>query len=182
MMLTENVNNVNYGEEITSSLINQPLGIFEGDNALLGEDGIPIAPIVRGTITDIGQISGLSFNEADGLSKQLNAGRLPVPLEILYDQTVSPILGAGFIDMSIKAGVIGVIIVMLFMMMYYRLPGSDAQPAIRETIKWVFKAFSGAKEAMVVEQRLKKILKMEPQKLCKILSKNCSQTREPSVI
>ncbi len=117
-------------EEITSRLINQPLGIFEGDNALLGEDGIPIAPVVRGTITDIGQISGLSFNEADGLSKQLNAGRLPVPLEILYDQTVSPILGAGFIDMSIKAGVIGVIIVMLFMMMYYRLPGVLASLAL----------------------------------------------------
>ena len=52
----------------------------------------------------------MSFNEADSLSKQLNAGRLPVPLEILYDQTVSPILGAGFIDMSVKAGVIGIII------------------------------------------------------------------------
>ena len=117
-------------EEITSRLINQPLGIFEGDNALLGEDGIPIAPIIRGTITDIGQISGLSFNEADGLAKQLNAGRLPVPLEVIYDQTVSPILGAGFIDMSVKAGVIGVIIVMLFMMLYYRLPGVLASLAL----------------------------------------------------
>jgi preprotein translocase subunit SecD len=117
-------------EEITSRLINQPLGIFEGDSALLGEDGVPIAPFVRAVITDRGVIEGLSFNEADGLAKQLNAGRLPVPLEILYDQTVSPILGAGFIDMSIKAGVIGVIIVMLFMMLYYRLPGLLASLAL----------------------------------------------------
>lgn len=66
--------------------------------------------------------------------------------------------------------------------MYYRLPGSDTRPEIREAIEWVFKAFSGAKETIVVEQRLKKILKMEPRELCKILSKNCPQTREPSVI
>jgi preprotein translocase subunit SecD len=117
-------------KEITSRLIDKPLGIFEGDNALLGEDGRPIAPIVRSIIEDKGQIEGLSYNEADRLSKQLNAGRLPVPLEILYDQTVSPILGAGFIDMSVKAGVIGIIIVMLFMIIYYRLPGVLASLAL----------------------------------------------------
>jgi len=117
-------------EEITSRLIDKPLGIFEGDEALLGEDGLPIAPIVRSTITDRGQIEGLSLNEATGLSIQLNAGRLPVPLEILYDQTVSPILGASFIDMSIKAGIIGIILVMLFMIIYYRLPGLLASLAL----------------------------------------------------
>lgn len=117
-------------EEITSRLINQPLGIFEGDNALLGEDGLPIAPIVRSTIRDRGQIEGLSLNEATSLSAQLNAGRLPVPLEILYDQTVSPILGASFVDMSVKAGIIGILIVMLFMIIYYRLPGVLASLAL----------------------------------------------------
>jgi preprotein translocase subunit SecD len=110
-------------QEITSRLLNQPLGIFEGTEALLGEDGRPIAPIIQSVITDNGQITGLSLAEASGLSNQLNAGRLPVPLEILYDQTVSPILGAGFIDMSVTAGIIGIIIVMLFMIIYYRLPG-----------------------------------------------------------
>ena len=117
-------------EEITTRLINQPLGIFEGDEALLGEDGRPIAPIVHSTITDRGQIEGLSLNEATSLSIQLNAGRLPVSLEILYDQTVSPILGASFIDMSVKAGIIGIIIVMLFMIIYYRLPGFLASLAL----------------------------------------------------
>ena len=117
-------------EEITSRLINKPLGIFEGSVALLGEDGIPIAPIVRSTIRDRGQIEGLSLNEATSLSVQLNAGRLPVPLEILYDQTVSPILGARFVDMSVKAGIIGILIVMLFMIIYYRLPGVLASLAL----------------------------------------------------
>jgi len=110
-------------EEITSRLIDRPLGIFEGGESLLGEDDSPIAPIVRSVIKDRGVIEGLSYNEAAKLSKQLNAGRLPVSLEILYDQTVSPILGANFIDMSVRAGVIGIILVMLFMIIYYRVPG-----------------------------------------------------------
>lgn len=112
-------------EKITSRLVEgqQPLGIFEGDESLWGDDGRPIAPVVLSVITDKGQIEGLSFTEAEALSSQLNAGRLPVSLEILYDQTVSPILGADFVDMSVKAGIIGIIIVMLFMMIYYRLPG-----------------------------------------------------------
>jgi len=117
-------------EKVTSRLINKPLGIFEGDESLLGEDGRPIAPIVRSTITDKGQIEGLSYEEVTSLSSQLNAGRLPVPLEILYDQTVSPLLGADFIDMGTKAGLIGIILVMLFMIAYYRLSGVLASLAL----------------------------------------------------
>jgi len=117
-------------EKVTSRLIDKPLGIFEGDESLLGEDGRPIAPIVQAVIIDRGRITGLNLDEATSLSQQLNAGRLPVSLEILYDQTVSPILGADFIDMSVKAGVIGIILVMLFMIIYYRLPGVLASLAL----------------------------------------------------
>ena len=117
-------------EEITTRLLQQPLGIFEGEEALKGEDDRPIAPIIQAVISDRGVITGLSLTEASGLSIQLNAGRLPVPLEVLYDQTVSPILGASFIDMSVKAGIIGIILVMLFMIIYYRLPGLLASLAL----------------------------------------------------
>jgi preprotein translocase subunit SecD len=117
-------------EQITSRMLGQPLGIFEGDEPLLGDDGVPIAPIVEAVITDRGQISGLSQSEASELSKQLNAGRLPVPLEIIYEQNVSPILGADFVDLSVKAGVIGILLVMLFMVAYYRLPGLIASLAL----------------------------------------------------
>jgi len=117
-------------EEITGRLIKQPLGIFEGDEALRGDDGLPIAPTVQSTIVSRGRITGLSLNDATRLSSQLNAGRLPVPLEIIYDQTVSPILGADFIDMSLKAGLIGIVLVMLFMILYYRLPGLMASLAL----------------------------------------------------
>jgi preprotein translocase subunit SecD len=117
-------------EQITSRLIGEPLGIFLSGEPLLGEDGVPIAPIVRAVITTSGQIEGLSLNEATELSQLLNAGRIPVPLTPIYEQTVSPILGADFVDMSLKAGLIGIILVMLFMMVYYRLPGLLASLAL----------------------------------------------------
>jgi preprotein translocase subunit SecD len=110
-------------EQVTSRLLDEPLAIFDGDNALLGDDGVPIAPTVSAVITDRGQIEGLSLDEATSLSNQLNYGRLPVSLTILYDQTVSPTLGEDFVDMSLTAGIIGIILVMLFMIIYYRLPG-----------------------------------------------------------
>ena len=113
-------------EQITGRMIGKPLGIFEGDEPLRGDDNEPIAPIVQSTITTGGQISGLSQNEAEGLSRQLNAGRLPVPLEVIYEQTITPMLGADFVDLSIKAGIIGIVLVMLFMILYYRLPGALA--------------------------------------------------------
>ena len=132
-------------EEITGRLIKQPLGIFEGSEPLRGDDGRPIAPFVESTIVSRGRITGLSLNEATRLSSQLNAGRLPVPLEIIYDQTVSPILGSDFIDMSIKAGLIGIVVVMLFMILYYRLPGLMASLALvfyGALVLAIFKLFS----------------------------------------
>ncbi len=117
-------------EQITGRLIGQKLGIFEGDEPLRGDDGEPIAPIVRSVISDRGQITGLSLNEVTELSKQLNAGRLPVPLETIYEATVSPTLGADFVDLSLKAGFIGIALVMLFMLLYYRLPGLIASLAL----------------------------------------------------
>jgi len=117
-------------EQITERLIGEPLGIFDGEVALLGDDGLPIAPTVQAVITDRGQIEGLSLNEAEDLSNQLNAGRLPVPLELIYEQDVSPVVGADFVDMSLKAGIIGIILVMAFMTTYYRLSGFLASLAL----------------------------------------------------
>ncbi|MBE9512695.1 MAG: protein translocase subunit SecD [Chloroflexi bacterium] len=117
-------------EEITGRLVNKPLGIFLGDEPLRGDDEIPIAPIVRSVITSRGQIEGLSLDEATELSKLLNAGRIPIPLSSIYEQTVSPILGSGFINMSLKAGLIGLILVLVFMAIYYRMPGALADAAL----------------------------------------------------
>ena len=117
-------------EQITTRLLGELLGIFEGDEPLRGEDGHSIAPKINAIIIDSGQIEGLSINDATELSNQLNAGRLPVPLEIIYEETVSPALGADFVDLSAKAGIIGIALVMLFMVLYYRLPGLVASLAL----------------------------------------------------
>jgi preprotein translocase subunit SecD len=118
-------------EQITGRLIGKPLGIFEGDQPLLGEDGRPIAPTVQAVITDRGQIEGLSASEATRLSKQLNAGRLPVPLQRTGDEkNVEPWLGEDFVSKSLKAGIIGILATMLFMIIYYRLSGFIASLAL----------------------------------------------------
>ena len=114
-------------KEVTTRLLNKPLGIFEGsgDEAqpLLGDNGVPIAPTVQAVITDKGEITGLSFKEATELSKQLNAGRLPVPLKLIGEKNVDPSLGGDFIKLSVRAGLVGIGAVMLFLMVYYRIPG-----------------------------------------------------------
>lgn len=118
-------------QTITGRIIDKPLGIFEGDTALLGENNQPIAPTVRAIITDRGQIEGLSLGEVTQLSKQLNAGRLPIPLQRTGDEkTVDARLGGDFVGKSVKAGIIGSLIVMLFMVAYYRLSGLMASLAL----------------------------------------------------
>ncbi|HEX78654.1 MAG TPA: protein translocase subunit SecD [Dehalococcoidia bacterium] len=117
-------------EQITTRLLGERLAIYEGDEPLLGDDGYPIAPKVNAVITDSGQIEGLSINEATELSSQLNAGRLPVSLEIIYEQNTSPTLGADFVRLSVIAGIIGIFLVMLFMVLYYRIPGIVASLAL----------------------------------------------------
>jgi len=116
--------------QITGAMIGQPLAIFEGSEPLRGEDGRQIAPTVQSQITSRGQIEGISVTEARTLSSQLNAGRLPVPLTRIYDQTVSPTLGSDFVDLSLKAAIIGLLLIMIFMTAYYRFPGFLASVAL----------------------------------------------------
>ncbi len=121
-------------KEVTTRLMDKQLGIFEGsgDDAqpLLDDEKRPIAPYVRAVITNKGQIEGLNLKVAQELSKQLNAGRLPVPLELIGELTIDPTLGEDFIRLSVKAGIIGIAALMLFMIIYYRVPGVVAALAL----------------------------------------------------
>ena len=73
----------------------------------------------------------MSLNEVTRLSKQLNAGRLPVPLQRTGDEkTVEPWLGVDFVAKSVKAGIVGVGVLMLFMVIYYRVSGLIASLAL----------------------------------------------------
>jgi preprotein translocase subunit SecD len=121
-------------KQISTRLIGKQLAIFLGDEPLRGEDGQIIAPVVRETITDRGQIEGLSLVDAQELSQVLNAGRIDVPLGRwvdgefessvpLYERTVNATLGQDSIRKSILAAGIGIVLLLLFMLIYYRLPG-----------------------------------------------------------
>ncbi len=110
-------------EQITTRLLGQPLAIFL-DNELLS------APTVQGVIINQGTISGLTFERAAELVIQLNSGALPVQLTVLQEQEVDATLGEDSVRRSVLAGEIGLLIVMLFMVLYYRVPGILASIAL----------------------------------------------------
>lgn len=72
----------------------------------------------QGTIT-----GGFTFESANAFAVQLRYGSLPVPLKIVETRIIGPTLGADSLDKSLRAGLIGMAIVALFMILYYRLPG-----------------------------------------------------------
>lgn len=110
-------------KEITTRLLNKPLGIYLGDQPLLGIDGDPIAPVVRSVIEQNGQIEGLSWTDARNLRDVLNAGRIPLPLETIFESSVDPTIGRDTVNNNLLAAITGLIMVLLFMIIYYRIPG-----------------------------------------------------------
>jgi preprotein translocase subunit SecD len=109
--------------QITQRLLGKPLGIFL--------DGQQVsAPTVQAVLTDSGVITGLSLDAAKLLALQLNAGALPVPVTIQSESTVDATLGADSVHRSIVAGELALLVVILFMLLYYRLPGVAASGAL----------------------------------------------------
>lgn len=83
------------------------------------------APIVEDAITDgKGVISGkFTIEEASNLANLIRAGALPVEMKTLQSRSIGPSLGLEAYDKSIKAGGIAILIIFLFMLVYYRIPG-----------------------------------------------------------
>lgn len=112
-------------EEITERNVGKRVGIFL--------DGDPITtPVVRQKITQ-GQavITGdFSLDEAKRLVTRLNAGALPVPIELVSRATVGPSLGRASLGRSMVAGIIGLASMMLYLVVLYRLPGGIAAFAL----------------------------------------------------
>jgi preprotein translocase subunit SecD len=90
------------------------------------------APVIKNAITDgQGVIEGGFTNQsANDLAVQLRYGSLPVPIKVVESQTVGPTLGEESIRKSLLAGLIGLAVVVLFMGLYYRLPGVLADLAL----------------------------------------------------
>lgn len=105
-------------EELTSRNVGKPLAIYI-DDILIS------APTVHEAIAGgKAQITGsFTVEYARELARNLNAGALPIPVKLISQQTVGPILGKIALNQSLKAGVLGFLAVILFMIIFYRLPG-----------------------------------------------------------
>src|SRR3989344_4943059 len=89
-------------------------------------DGAPIStPVVQEEITGGQAVISGSFTptEAKLLVGRLNSGALPVPIILLSKQTIGAILGDDAVAAGIKAAIIGFLLVVLFLIIWYRLPG-----------------------------------------------------------
>ncbi|MBU0597680.1 protein translocase subunit SecD [Patescibacteria group bacterium] len=103
---------------ITERNVNKIVGIYL--------DGSPISlPRVNQAIRDGTAIITGSFNldEAKLLAQRLNAGALPVPITLVSQHNVGATLGSVSVEKSLLAGIVGLILVAIFMVIYYRLPG-----------------------------------------------------------
>ncbi|MCI3923658.1 protein translocase subunit SecD [Paenibacillus sp. TRM 82003] len=111
--------------EVTERLLGQPLAIY------LDEDELS-APVVRAVIANgEASISGnYSFPEAKEIADVINLGALPLKLTEKYTQSVGATLGQQSLQSTVMAGMIGMIIVLIFMVAVYRIPGLIASLSI----------------------------------------------------
>lgn len=103
---------------LTKEFLNQPIAIYLDNNLLT-------APVVQTEITTgQAQITGnYSTDDAQKLAIQLNAGALPVPVSVDNQKNIPPTLGQDSVTHSIRAGVVGLGIVIAFMILYYGYMG-----------------------------------------------------------
>jgi len=117
---------------VTGRNVGKPLAIFLDGMAIVDANGDGVisegeeyAPTVNQAITDgKAVIQGqYTMDEAKILKQRLNAGALPVPITMVSQETVGATLGQESLTQSLKAGMWGFLILALFMIAYYRLPG-----------------------------------------------------------
>lgn len=114
--------------QLTRELVGQPMAIFF--NGELRSAPVIQEPILGGQAQITGGQDGFAYEEAKKMVDLLNAGALPVPAKIIEENTVGPTLGADSVEKSKFAGMLGIGLVMLFMIAYYRIPGIIANLAL----------------------------------------------------
>ncbi len=105
-------------EDITEAHVSEVLGIFL--------DAAPVSlPVINGPIAGgVATISGnFTPEEARTLVRDLNFGALPLPIELISSQSIGPSLGEETLEAGIIAGLIGFLLVAVFMIIWYRIPG-----------------------------------------------------------
>ncbi len=133
--------------DLTKSLAGtgRSIGIFL-DNRLISAPNVGVEFAATGITGGAAVITGrFTPQEATDLSVQLRGGALPVPVEIVENRTVGATLGRDSIQRSIYAGVGGLLLVLIFMVVYYRLPGliADIALIIYSLLTWATFALLG---------------------------------------
>ena len=120
------------GSDIFSDLTRRIAGVETKRIAVFMDDEEILAPVALAWIRDGStQISGdFSREEASTLAIQLESGRLQVPLKLIQESDVDAILGAESLVNSLRAGMVGLGLVLLFMIAYYRMAGVVAACAL----------------------------------------------------
>jgi preprotein translocase subunit SecD len=111
--------------EITTKNLGKNVAIFLDDQLIM-------APVVQSAITDGKAIvsGGFTVNDAKTLAIQLNAGALPVPIKIIEQRNVGATLGSESVAKSVVAGIIGLIVIWVFMLINYGARGLIANVAL----------------------------------------------------
>ncbi len=108
-------------EEITRRSLGKRVGIFL--DGVIISDPVVNQVIGGGQAVISGGNTGFNLLEAKELTQRLNAGALPVPVSLISQQSIGASLGAESLSKSLFAGEIAVILIFIFMVLYYRLPG-----------------------------------------------------------
>ncbi len=99
--------------------------------AIVLEHHVYSAPVIHGRIDDTGVIEGnFSQESAHDLALVLKAGALPASIKYLEERTVGPSLGADSIRHGVQASILSLLVVMIFMLVYYRVSGANAVLAL----------------------------------------------------
>lgn len=120
-------------EQITTRLEPRryPLSPFLDGDPIRDSNNQVIAPRVQAVLTGgQGTITGLDLNTAQDLSTLLNTGAFPIPLRVVQQQDVDATLGDSAVRNSVIAGEVALLLIMAFMILYYRLPGALAALAL----------------------------------------------------
>ncbi|HLN99848.1 MAG TPA: protein translocase subunit SecD, partial [Pyrinomonadaceae bacterium] len=108
----------------TGANINEYMGVVLNDE-------VKSIAYIKSQISDQGEISGrFTKQSADDLALTLRSGALPAPIEYQEERTVGPSLGADSIRSGVRASLVGLILVVLFMLFYYRGSGVNAVVAL----------------------------------------------------
>jgi preprotein translocase subunit SecD len=99
--------------------------------AIVLDKKVESAPVIQSRIEDSGRITGrFGQQEANDLALVLRAGALPASIRYLEERTVGPSLGADSIRHGVQASIISLLVVLIFMVFYYRLSGVNAVVAL----------------------------------------------------